>query len=202
MTKDLEERFRAMAEAELPRLRRFALAVARDPHRADDLVQGSLERMYVAWPRVHGVTDPGAYLRTVLVRLAVSESRRPWRREHSTDELPDVGHDSGPGAVLGLDLARALAGLSLKQRAIVVMRYVEDRPVDEVAAVLGIAAGTVKRQSSDAVARLRRILGENFLDDGAENGGAENGGAEAAGRVPGRSSWSRSVPDITPGGRR
>jgi RNA polymerase sigma-70 factor (sigma-E family) len=170
MRNELEERFRAMADAELPRLRRFALAVTSDPHRADDLVQGALERMYVAWPRTHDVGNPGAYLRTVVIRLAISESRRPWRREHSTDTLPETGHDNEAGSVLGLDLARALAGLSIKQRAIVVMRYIEDRPVDDVAQVMGIATGTVKRQSADAVAKLRRILGEDFLDDGDELG--------------------------------
>jgi RNA polymerase sigma-70 factor (sigma-E family) len=172
MKTELEEGFRALAHAELPRLRRFARTLTSDPHRADDLVQGALERMFVAWPRVHDVANPGAYLRTVLVRLAVSESRRPWRRERSTEVLPERSHDSSGGSVLRLDLTQALAGLTIKQRAIVVMRYVEDRPVAEVAEVLGIAAGTVKRQSADAVAKLRRTLGENFLDDAAHDGSA------------------------------
>lgn len=179
MRTDLEDGFRAVVEAELPRLRRFARSLTRDPHRADDLVQGALERLYVAWPRAHGVDDPGAYLRTVLVRLAVSESRRPWRREHPSDVLPqqrrgDGGADSAPASVLRVDLARALAVLTVKQRAIVVMRYVEDRSVAEVAEIMGIATGTVKRQASDAVATLRRTLGEDFRDDPADDppGGA------------------------------
>ncbi len=169
MNEDLEARFRVMAGVELAALRRFARSLTRDPHRADDLVQGALERMYVAWPRVHSVADPGAYLRTVVVRLAVSESRRPWRRERSAEHLPETGHDGTSGSLLRLDLARALAGLSVKQRAIVVLRYVEDRSVAEVAEVMGIAEGTVKRQSADAVAKLRRILGPNFIDDGDDN---------------------------------
>jgi RNA polymerase sigma factor (sigma-70 family) len=105
-----------------------------------------------------------------VVRLAVSESRRPWRREHSTDVLPETGHDHAADSVVSLDLARALGDLTIKQRAIVVMRYIEDRTVQEVAQVMGIATGTVKRQSADAVARLRRILGERFLDDGDDLG--------------------------------
>jgi RNA polymerase sigma-70 factor (sigma-E family) len=173
MRNNLEESFREMAYAELPRLRRFALAVTADPHRADDLVQGALERMYVAWPRM---SSPGAYLRTILVRLVVRESRRPWRREYSTAELPEPGQATTADPILGLDLARALAELSIKQRAIVVMRYIEDRPVLEVAEVMGIAAGTVKRQSADAVAKLRRILGEDFLDDGDDLGHDPDGG--------------------------
>ncbi len=172
MNSDLEGQFRAMAAAQLAPLRRFARSLTRDPHRADDLVQGALERMYVAWPRVHAVADPGAYLRTVVVRLAVSESRRPWRRERSTEVLPESGHDGTDGSLLRLDLARALAGLTVKQRAIVVLRYVEDRSVTEVAEVMGISVGTVKRQSADAVAKLRRVLGDDFIDDGGEGPGA------------------------------
>jgi RNA polymerase sigma-70 factor (sigma-E family) len=188
MRNNLEESFRAMAYAELPRLRRFALAVTADPHRADDLVQGALERMYVAWPRTHSVGNPGAYLRTILVRLAVRESRRPWRREYSTAELPEPGQANTADPILGLDLARALAELSIKQRAIVVMRYIEDRPVLEVAEVMGIAAGTVKRQSADAVAKLRRILGEDFLDDG------DDFGPDPDGEIGSESRLRHSVP--------
>lgn len=162
MQAHLEEAFRDMAGAQLGPLRRFARSLTRDPHRADDLVQGALERMYVAWPRTHNVADPGAYLRTVVVRLAVSESRRPWRREYSTDALPE-GAYAGTDSTTQLDLTRALATLTVKQRAIVVLRYVEDRSVNEVADVMGIATGTVKRQCVDAVAKLRRVLGEDFL---------------------------------------
>jgi RNA polymerase sigma-70 factor (sigma-E family) len=168
MKQNLQERFQSVAVAELPRLRHFALALTADPHRADDFVQGALERMYVAWPRTHDVGNPGAYLRTILVRLVLNERRRPWRREHSAAVLPDAGYDSTAGTDLSLDLNRALAGLTVKQRAIVVLRYIEDRPVKEVADILGIATGTVKRQSADAVARLRRILGEDFVDDADE----------------------------------
>ncbi len=170
MNTDLEVQFRAMAGVQLVPLRRFARSLTRDPHRADDLVQGALERMYVAWPRVHTVADPGAYLRTVVVRLAVSESRRPWRRERSTEALPEAGYDGTAASPVRLDLARALAGLSVKQRAIVVLRYVEDRSVAEVAEVMGVAEGTVKRQSADAVAKLRRILGDDFIDDARDDG--------------------------------
>ncbi|MBT0773145.1 SigE family RNA polymerase sigma factor [Kineosporia sp. J2-2] len=168
MKQDLKDRFQLMALAELPRLRRFALAVCGDPHQADDHVQNTLERMYVAWPRVHDISRPGAYLRAILVRQMLNEKRRPWRREHSADRLPDPGYETTPGADLHLDLSRALAGLTTKQRAVVVMRYVEDRPVAEVAQIMRITPGTVKRQCADAVVRLRRVLGDDFIDDGAD----------------------------------
>lgn len=184
MRGELEEAFRVMASAEMAPLRRFARSLTRDPHRADDLVQAALERMYVAWPRTHAVSDPGAYLRTVVVRLAVSESRRPWRREYSTDALPEQPYDTG-ASVTRLDLTRALAVLTVKQRALVVLRYVEDRSVAEVAEVMGIAQGTVKRQCADAVAKLRRVLGNDFLDDPPEDRGASRTGTPSPQPVPG-----------------
>lgn len=169
MRAELEDSFTELADALLPGLRRFAYAVSGDWHRADDLVQGALERLYVAWPRVHAIESPAAYARTVLVRLAVSESRRPWRRRERPVDLPPelpVG-DHADVAVDRLDLAEALAGLSVKQRAIVVLRFLEDRSVADVAEMLAIAPGTVKRQSHDAMAHLRRRLADGDAADRA-----------------------------------
>lgn len=160
MRAELDESFAALAAAELAGLRRFGYAVCGDWARADDLVQATFERMYRKWPRIHDVSNPGAYARTVLSRLAISETRRSWwRRERVTDDLPDepVG-DRAHEAVDRVDLAHALSGLTVKQRAVVVLRFVEDRPVAEVAEILGIAPGTVKRQCHDATAHLRRQL--------------------------------------------
>lgn len=160
MREELTKSFAALAATELLGLRRFAYALCGDWHHADDLVQGALERMYVAWPRVHGVADPGAYLRTVLARVAISETRRPWRREKATDVLPEPAASDATAAVTDrLDLAAVLAGLTVKQRAVVVLRFVEDRSVTDVAEILGVAPGTVKRQCHDALKFLRTRLG-------------------------------------------
>lgn len=161
MRDDQRQAFVDVAGAELAGLRKFAYALVGDWHRADDLVQSAFERMYVAWPRLD-VNDVGAYARTVLVRCAATESRRArWKRERVTDQPPStVDDDHAPGTTDRIDLATALSGLTVKQRAVVALRYLEDRPVNEVADILGIAAGTVKRQCSDALARLRQHLGE------------------------------------------
>lgn len=150
--------FSSMAETEMDGLRRFALAVSADPHRADDLVQAALERVYLVWGRVHAVEHPGAYVRTVLVRLAMREQRLArWRREASTASVPEsAGPDQADTTSDRLDLHVLLATLTVRQRAVVVLRHVEDRPVSEVAEVLGVSEGTVKRTSSDALALLRR----------------------------------------------
>jgi RNA polymerase sigma-70 factor (sigma-E family) len=159
MRAELTASFVEMAAGQLPRLRRFAYAVCGDSHRADDLVQGALERMYVAWPRIHDVADPGAYVRTVLVRLAVRDTRRRWSRELATAAPPEqAAPNHAARSVDRLDLGQALAGLTPKQRAVLVLRFLEDRPVAEVAAILGIAEGTVKRQTHDALRQLRKQL--------------------------------------------
>lgn len=162
--------FAELAAAELPGLRRFAYALVGDWYGADDVTQAALERMYVAWPRLRDVTDHGAYLRTVAARCAASESRRSWRRrEWIVEAIPDqVISDGVVEASVRLDLAAALSGLSVKQRAIVVLRFVEDRSVADVADILGISQGTVKRQSHDALVTLRRRLDADEQQQGAK----------------------------------
>ena len=155
-----DEAFSQFALGQASALRRLAYTLVGDWHRADDLVQGTFERAFVNWRRVRSADEPAAYLRTILVRLAASEGRRVWRRrEWNTADAPEprpVAADIDQASDR-VDLARLLAGLTVKQRAIVVLRYIEDRPVHEVAAVLGIAEGTVKRQTHDALATLRAL---------------------------------------------
>ena len=159
MSAALEASFAEMSHAELPGLHRFAAGVG-GSNDADDLVQAALEAMYLAWPRVHGVEHPGAYARTVLLRLLLREQRRArWRRETTTAHPPDRGTaDPTASADDRVDLADLLSTLTVKQRAVLVLRYVEDRPVGEVAAVLGVSQGTVKRRSFDALELLRRQI--------------------------------------------
>lgn len=167
MREELRASFAAAAASELPGLRRFAYAVCGDAHRADDLVQRALERVYVAWPRASRSDDVGAYCRTVLSRLAIDDSRRSWfRRERSVGSLPEGSlPDLTAVSADRLDLASALSGLTRKQRAVVVLRYLEDRPVAQVADVLGISEGTVKRQCHDAIAHLRLALADDAVPD-------------------------------------
>lgn len=161
-----DEQFRQLVVGQAAGLRRLAYAVSGDWHRADDLVQGTLERAYVRWARVEAADDAGAYLRSMLFNLAISERRRPWRRRERLADTEDRrvdGPDPGAEAAFAtaldrVDLASVLAGLTAKQRAVVVLRHLEDRPVREVAAVLGVSEGTVKRQLHDAVAHLARLL--------------------------------------------
>ncbi|HEV6952262.1 MAG TPA: SigE family RNA polymerase sigma factor [Promicromonospora sp.] len=158
--------FTAFAQTSTAALYRIAYLLCGDPHRAQDLVQLALERTYKAWRKV-GDGDPFAYARRVLATARIDTWRRT-RREVLTDDPAAVGHlsvhRSVPGSDAGLAdrdrLVRALMALSVKQRRVVVLRYLLDRSEAETAAELGISAGTVKSTASRALARLRAIVAD------------------------------------------
>lgn len=148
--------FAAFAAAAMPQLRRMAWTYCRDTHRADDLVQATLERVCSRWSRVSRADDPLAYTRTVMVRLMIDEQRRPWwRRETVTDELPDAALATSDRDA-DLDLASLVRRLPARQRLVIVLRYLEDLPVRDVARLLGCSEGNVKSQTHVALATLRR----------------------------------------------
>lgn len=129
-----------------------------DWHRAEDLVQTTLTKIYAAWPRLRRDGSVDAYSRKVMVRAAIDDSRRAYRRrEQIVDQLPEVGVPAGRVAE-AVDVRRALAQLPAGQRAVVVLRYWEDLSVTETARALGRSEGTVKSQSAKGLAALRRLL--------------------------------------------
>jgi RNA polymerase sigma-70 factor (sigma-E family) len=141
--------------ARRPLLFRTAFVLCGDPHQAEDLVQQVLTRLYVAWPRVSRMDSVDAYVRTMLVNANVDRVRR--RRElPGLDGFDQATRDVDHAAIL--DLRDALAGLAPGQRRVVVLRHLWGLSVGETAAALGIAPGTVKSQTADAVRRLRELL--------------------------------------------
>jgi RNA polymerase sigma-70 factor (sigma-E family) len=148
-------------------LRRTAYLLCGDWHRAEDLVQTTLVKLYVAWPRLSRGSSVDAYARQVLVRTAIDEARRWFRRsETAVWELPDVAA-AQPRSDDVLDVRRALAALPPGQRAVLVLRFWEDLPVEETASLLGCSEGTVKSQTSRGLATLRRLLaaGRSALEE-------------------------------------
>ena len=167
MREELEASFDAFATGAMPRLRRLAYAWCRDWHRGDDLVQDALERVYAAWPRVRRDGEPFAYARTTMLRRLISEERRPWRRREVGGLVAGPGdpaaHVGDPA--LGVDLLAALAVLPARQRAVVLLRYVEDLSVAETAEALNCSEGTVKSQAHHARATLQAHLGGAYRGD-------------------------------------
>ena len=124
-------------------------------------MQLALERTFKAWKKV-GDGDPFAYARRVLATARIDTWRRT-RREVLTDE-PAIGlrESSAPASDAELAdrdrLVRALLALTVKQRRVVVLRYLLDRSEAETAAELGISTGTVKSTASRALERLRTLV--------------------------------------------
>lgn len=135
-------------------LLRTAYLLTRDHQLAEDLLQTSLTKAWFAWGRTHG--NPEAYVRKIVVNTYNSWWRRKWNGEQATDELPDAGVPDGSDAVAtGNDLWAAMGRLPRRQRAVVVLRYFEDLTEAQTAELLGCSVGTVKSQTSKALAKLR-----------------------------------------------
>ncbi len=150
-----EQDFSEFYLARGPALRRTAYLIVRDWHHAEDLTQQAFVRLYAAWPRIrHESLD--AYARKTVVNACLSHLRRN-RPESPTGRVPDGVVDTCENS---LDIGQALALLPHRQRAIVALRFLDDLPVVDVAAALGIAEGTVKSQTSRALDTLRAHLPE------------------------------------------
>jgi RNA polymerase sigma-70 factor (sigma-E family) len=152
---DRDSEFGEFVDARALVMRRTAYLLCGDWHRAEDIVQSSLIKLYVAWSRVRrdGVD---AYARKVLVRTAIDETRRGFfQRERIVDTVPERAVTDSAS---DLDLRRALDALPPGQRAVVVLRYWEDLSITETARILGRTEGTVKSQSTKGLAALRDLL--------------------------------------------
>lgn len=164
----MEDSFEAFVAARGSRLFATAVLITQDRVLAEDLVQSALLKTWRHWSRVE---NPDAYVRRTMVHTYTSWWRRRWNGELATAELPEPQVAAGTeGVEVRTDLRVALAGLPRRQRAVVVLRFYEDLSVAQVAALLGCSEGTVKSQTSKALARL-----------GADEGLAEHG---APGALP------------------
>jgi len=155
-----DEDFAEFAAASYGGLRHVAYLLTGDRHSAEDAAQTALVRTYAAWSRVRR-DDAYAYARKVLVNHVTDRWRRRGR-EYPVGELPEHGlmeHRASPDpadeVALRHWLTGALATLTAKERAVIVMRYLFDQPEAAVARDLGITVGTVKSTSSRALAKLR-----------------------------------------------
>ena len=166
---DHDAEFSAFADGARADLARTAWFLTGDAHLAAELVQDALVRTYVAWPRARQ-GDPLAYARRTLANARIDLWRRR-RREVllAPEDVPDVArHGEGRVVEQRDELVRALAGLSTKQRRVVVLRYLVGLSEREVADDLGVSVGTVKTQASRGLTTLRSILGS--LDDSDRSG--------------------------------
>jgi RNA polymerase sigma-70 factor (sigma-E family) len=152
--KDADAEFDEFVIASWPRLRWTAYMLTGDGHLAEDLAQTALVRTYASWSRVRR-DDALAYARKVLVNANIDRLRR-----HHITEVSDEGFERGyPARESSTDdrdeLVRLLAGLTDRERRVLILRHYYDLPENAVAGELGISVGTVKSTASRALAKLR-----------------------------------------------
>ncbi|KQY56549.1 MULTISPECIES: SigE family RNA polymerase sigma factor [unclassified Nocardioides] len=154
--------FEDFAQATSGELLRAAFLMCGDRFLAEDLVQDTLARVYGRWSKVRDAENPVAYARTILVRLFISTTRKRSSTERPTADIPDQACLDADVA-LRHTLVAALRQLSATDRAIVVQRYLVGLDCRSVARDLDLSEQAVRSRSSRALARVREILGPDFL---------------------------------------
>jgi RNA polymerase sigma-70 factor (sigma-E family) len=165
-----DDGFREFVRGRLPSLSRVAYLLTGDHHAAEDLVQDTLVKVAGRWSRVNAMERPDAYLRKVMYHQHISAWRRRSRQVGQSTlrpgSLPDKAAAAGDMAedvTVRVLLEHALAKLTRRQRAVLVLRFFEDLPEATAAEVLGCSVGTVKSQTHHALARLR-VLAPDLAD--------------------------------------
>ena len=152
-----DESFASFYAAELPRLVSIALALTGDRELAADLAQESLARGFARWDRVATMDNPGAWVRRVVVNLCVDAHRRRTREHRTVDKIGRLPTDATDVAVGELwTLVRRLPN---RQRAAIVLFYVDDLSTADIARALDVTPGTVTRTLVDARRSLAATLG-------------------------------------------
>ncbi|GGM25878.1 hypothetical protein GCM10011608_08300 [Micromonospora sonchi] len=207
----LEDEFRDFVTARSGALLRSAYLLTGDWGTAEDLLQTALTKTYLAWKRLGGIEAIEPYARRVMVNTSTSWWRRRWHGERPTEVMPERAAADVIEQQLDRDvLWRHLRALPARQRAVLVLRFYEDMSEAQTAALLDISPGTVKSQTSRALATLRRRIGteDAFVLPGSEAPPADatravtgRSGASAVTRRPGASAVTRRPGGMATAGR-
>ncbi|MFI5938149.1 SigE family RNA polymerase sigma factor [Actinoplanes sp. NPDC051494] len=160
MTESSDADYVAYAHGRTPALRRWAYLLCADVHQADDLVQETLTTVYSRWQKVSRADNIDGYVHRILVRTFLDERRRRWWKVGLFGDHTPERMTGDHGIEERTDLRTALSRLAPRQQAVLVLRFLCDQSVADVALQLGCSEGTVKSQTSHALAALRRILGD------------------------------------------
>ncbi|MEU1202179.1 SigE family RNA polymerase sigma factor [Streptomyces sp. NPDC005813] len=165
MNVDEERQFREFVAARSRSLLHSAYLLTGDWEQGRDLLQTALAATARRWSKLRDRQQPEVYVRRAMYHAQVDRFRLlGWGRETVTDTLPDQpagqASDWADTVVQRQDIMAALRRLPKRQRAVIVLRYFEDRPDTEIAAILGVAQGTVRSQTHKALVSLRTALAE------------------------------------------
>ena len=155
--------FARLLEAQLPRLRRYARALTRDPSRADDLIQDTLVRALAKQHLYQDGTNLRAWLFTLMHNQHVNNARRNVREDNSLDVDTVAAHlvaVTDPTASRQLrELDEAIGKLAMEQRQVILLIGLEGMSYEEAAAILDVPIGTVRSRLSRGREALRRLMG-------------------------------------------
>ncbi|GAA5193021.1 SigE family RNA polymerase sigma factor [Rugosimonospora acidiphila] len=164
----IDTEFRAFVTERSAALLRTAYLLAGDWATAEDLLQITLTKTYLAWRRLGEIEAVESYTRRVLVNTATSWWRRRWHGERPTEVLPDRPAPDRIDERIERDrLWRHVTTLPARQRAVLVLRFYEDMSEADTARLLNISIGTVKSQCARALASLRKRLAEDGIEPAA-----------------------------------
>ncbi|WP_306211725.1 SigE family RNA polymerase sigma factor [Actinoplanes sp. RD1] len=169
MRPEAEREYEEYVRGRLPRLHRTAYLLCGDGHRADDIVQVTLTALYVQWKKAARADNLDGYVHRILVRKYLDERRLRWAGvrlgEVPAESVTVAAADHRVGE--HDELVAALRSLPKGQRAVVVLRFLDDLSIEDTAEALGCSAGNVKSQCSRGLATLRELLGAGSKVDTA-----------------------------------
>jgi RNA polymerase sigma-70 factor (sigma-E family) len=141
-----------------PALVRYATLLSGDASEAEEIVQSTLTRVALRWRFVDDKDNPDGYVRRAVIRACIDSGKRR-RRERAVERLPEIGVADQASRSDDADVVRrALATLPPRQRAVLVLRYLDDASEAKTAELLGCSVGTVKSQTSKGLAKLRELV--------------------------------------------
>ena len=161
MSRADDQEFHDFVAQRMQRWRRSAFLMCQDWHTADDLVAMAIAKIYRHWRDVRQADNPDAYAQKILSRTWLSERRRPWRRERSSELLPDQPVVATDRVADRDSLAALLRALGPRQRAVLILRFYFDYSAEQTAEILQVTLGTVKSQTARGLDALR--LNEHIL---------------------------------------
>lgn len=159
------DEYSALFAKEYPAVWRTVYFILRDRQQAEDVAQEAFAQLHLHWRKVSGYQRPDSWVRRVAIRIAIRHLKRESRRRVLEREA-DVAVVPGP---VDMDLLRAIGELPAMQRAMVVLFYLEDRPMPEIAHILSISEATGYVHLHRARKRLGELLGEEVSDDVARS---------------------------------
>jgi RNA polymerase sigma-70 factor (sigma-E family) len=158
---EMSEDFHAYVRGRAAALRRSAYLLCGDSHQADDLVQETLTTAYARWARVSRADNVDAYVQRILLRAFINERRRGWWKVRLFGTTTPERPTAGPGMEEREVLRAALSQLTPSQQAVLVLRFLCDQSVADVARSLGYSEGAVKSQTHHALNAMRKRLGSH-----------------------------------------